>query len=131
MERIKFNSQEEFAKAMIDNVLEDEDGCRYTFDVDEKEFTFIEDGRHEELGGAWDAWQTNTFTIVKKSRFPDKAYVWAWEGDFNAALRFWDAENDRTFTYKGNRNGSAFSNYQLFTGTPPKHMEEMKNKLED
>lgn len=134
-DRIKFNSQEEFAEAMIDNMLEDEDGLKYSFEPNNypnKPFRISDEERSDVLYDGWTIWKTQTFTIVKKSKFPDKAYVWCWNNkSFHMQLRFWDKKNDSTFSVRGTRNGHSFDNYELFEGTPPKHMEEMKKRLED
>jgi hypothetical protein len=65
-----------------------------------------------------------------KSRFPDKTPVWCWDdGDIAIrAFRFWDAENDCTFSYAGYRNGTFYDNYKEIKTLEP-WMIEMQKKL--
>jgi hypothetical protein len=73
--------------------------------------------------------QVNPLDVI-----PDKALVWGQDNHhpFYQELRFWDAKNKRTFHREyGNRTGSPFDNYEIYTSEEPKWAIEARKMLED
>ena len=107
---MKFESKEEFAKAIIDA---GEDGL---VSKEERVFFSSDDaymnpfryhlGKHksQKMASTWKMYNEDWQPYVKP--IPDKALVWCWDNDWNTmrALRVYDANNKSVFHSDGGRS---------------------------
>lgn len=68
--------------------------------------------RHTDI----DTWQQ--LEICPETGFFDGQAVWCWDNDYThiRSVRFYDARNKRTFTHKGEKQGSVYENYEPYEG---------------
>ena len=68
---------------------------------------------------AINTWQQ--LDVCEKTGFFDGQLVWCWDNNDTHIryLKFYDAKNECTFYYDGNRGGTRFGNYEPFEGNYP------------
>ena len=81
--------------------------------------------RYQKVGKKTNTWIRHTNTtlwqqldVCKETGFFDGQLVWCWnnENTHGRDVKFYDVKNKCTFTYKGNRGGDYYNNYELFEG---------------
>jgi len=57
--------------------------------------------------------EEHEYDLIEIPTFKDKEPVWCWDNElkFSRILRFWDAKNNSTFRFDGERNGRRYDNY--------------------
>jgi hypothetical protein len=138
MERLKFNSQAEFAAEIIQHgALRDTQGNVYSFENESAyPYKFMlpnANAKIEVLSLGWMNWKSETFEIVKEA-IPDKAPVWAWdEGETHRRYSgFYDSIYNGLYTWNGRRDGAEFCNFEIIPSHQiPEWMKEAAKSLED
>ena len=85
-------------------------------------------GKNRNKGETSSAWSSHTdnnvwqqLDVCEKTGFFDGQLVWCWENEntHGRDVKFYDVKNKCTFTYKGNRGGDYYKNYEPFEGNYP------------
>jgi len=102
---MKFNSKEEFAKAIIDAGEDGLTHCnRHVFFNATHTHPFRSKGNNVPmLGNDWDSYNRDWQPYIKP--IPDKSLVWCWDNNWNTmrSLRVYDANNKSVFHTSGTR----------------------------
>ena len=79
-----------------------------------------------------DTKQWQQLEVCEKTGFFDGQLVWCWDNNDThvKCLKFYDAKNECTFYYDGNRGGTRFGNYEPFEGNYPDWALEAFQTLE-
>lgn len=119
---MKYNSKEEFAKAIIDagtDGLVSNNGVRVYFDTKyshENPFRVkFSEGEEVKLDSTWCDYNRNWEPYVKP--IAHKAFVWAWDSSDETlrTLAVYDAYNECLFGRTGDSNGPEYDNYRELT----------------
>ena len=140
MEKLKIETVGQFLVALEEGPLYNEEGYMTAL-VNQSEVVVEHAEKtvsHFCMRPLFDVIRDKEFTRQKP--IPDKALVWCWDDDWKTRrdIRFYDATNERTFSVKGDRNGSRYNNVEVIE--PNKHgvyeepfawANEAKKQLED
>lgn len=81
---------------------------------DEFPFRYIHNDINTTMAGVWNIKTWRLRKYIPK----DKELVFCWEDEDTATaiIRYYDAKNNCTFDYEGNRNGLNYNSYAPYTG---------------
>lgn len=105
-------------------------GVTVAFDNNSKD-VFKLDGKRYTNDKAVDLFFNEVFITPPPKPLQDKDIVLCWnDGEFIMQIRFYDAVNDCMFDSNGKRGGMNWAN-MILMDNPPKHMLEMRERLDD
>jgi len=138
------------------------DGVEYTLTPKQQEFTYpmwfknkytglvikftsIDEGiaviadKYNKITGKKAKWRAHTNTDVWEqvedpNKLHDKDAIWCWDSsDITVRrLKFWDAYNNTTFDFEGDRGGAPYDNYEkIFPENEPDWVKKARKLLED
>jgi hypothetical protein len=137
MERLKFNSKAEFAKAIIEHgKLYDMNGYCFMFDAEKypsQPFRIIlHNNDSHAMCESWDCYEQTYTTELPKPQPQDFEPVWVCEDDceFGREVGFYDAQNNCLFFVDtGQRNSISHDHYEPLEKPYPQWVIEAQQKL--